>query len=290
MLPNFLVLGAQKAGTTTLARFFELHSDIHIPKKRETSFFTHPHLYSKGAWRYEAEFFGGWNGEKAVGEKTPEYLVDPDVPLRVRRTLGPALKFIVCLRSPAARAHSGYRQNLSLSRETLSFDDALMAEPARIVETTAHLLTYGYLARGFYARQIENWIKAYPDFLRQTLFIDFDDLVSDQARAFDSVADHLGVARLAVPNVAEGKPNVGGGPLGYVEGGLFRPDKVTWGGQIVNGASNALLDHAMKNDDQSSRTEKLGKDREIALNRQYFAQDIARLGTLLGRDFSKWLG
>ena len=284
MLPNFLVLGAQKAGTTTLARFFELHRSIFIPPQRETQFFIHPHLYSKGIAHYETHFFSAWSGEPVVGEKTPEYLVGQGVTSRIAAMLPHPLKFIVCLRSPAARAHAGYRQNLAMARECLSFEASLDLEPSRVARGTAYLTTFGYAARSMYAHQIRNWISAIPDFREQALFVDFDDLVERQQSVLANVAGFLGVEPLNLEApLHEGQTSTSKCPLS-VEG-----DAVFWRGRRVNSPSEGLVEFARKNAAARLTATPLSRAEEIALNRKLFHKDIKELEVYISRSFSHWL-
>ena len=88
MLPNFICVGTQKAGTTTLCRLLEHHPDVFISQPRETRFFFDEERFSRGLVNYEINYFNGWNGEKAVGEKTPEYLLFPEAPKRIHKIKG----------------------------------------------------------------------------------------------------------------------------------------------------------------------------------------------------------
>ena len=112
MLPNFLICGASKSGTTTLQEVLCTHPDIFMPKKkrangREIHFFNNDKNFAKGIEWYEKQF-EGWNGEKAIGEKTPSYLCTPCVPERIHRFL-PDVKLIFILRHPV----DTYNQSIS---------------------------------------------------------------------------------------------------------------------------------------------------------------------------------
>ena len=63
MLPNFLVVGAQKAGTTSLHYYLKEHPDVYVPEQKETKFFVNDDCYSKGLSHYEQKFYGDWSGE-----------------------------------------------------------------------------------------------------------------------------------------------------------------------------------------------------------------------------------
>jgi hypothetical protein len=84
MLPNFICVGAEKAGTTPLFRVLAQHRDVFMPRHKETHFFTHEWQWRSLAF-YEAHHFRDCRQERAVGELTPDYMRDPEVPARCIR-------------------------------------------------------------------------------------------------------------------------------------------------------------------------------------------------------------
>lgn len=106
-----MCIGAQKAGTSSLARLLEDHPDVYVSRPRETRFFIDEAQFQLGVANYELGPFLGWSGETAVGEKNPDYMLVDETPFRVRSFLGEELRLIVCLRRPIDRAHSHYRHN-----------------------------------------------------------------------------------------------------------------------------------------------------------------------------------
>ena len=283
MLPNFFILGAQKAGTTSLAKYCEMHPEIFFATPRETSFFTHPHLYSKGVASLEANFFAGWDGETAVGEKTPEYLADASVPALMRDMLGDHLKFIVCLRSPAARANSGYRQNLMLLREDESFERALALEENRIAAGPAHRLTFGYRERGLYARQIRNFQQSFPHFVTTSLFLDFQDLVTRPNMVLSQICEFLGVDFMPAELPHEGVVHLG------CQGLVEDEDSLHWQGRTIKNPSAQLQRFARGNEAARQAVTRLSHQEERHLNRELFRDDIRDLEFLLSRSFAHWL-
>jgi hypothetical protein len=132
MLPNFLVVGAEKAGTTTLARMSSCHSEVFMSDPKEPQFFS-DHNWGKGIRWYESLFTGA-EGFKAVGEASPSYTWAPesgDVPRRIAECLGP-IRYIYILRHPVERIVSHYRHALLhhwIPDET-SIEKALELKPA----------------------------------------------------------------------------------------------------------------------------------------------------------------
>jgi len=122
MLPNFLIVGAQKAGTSSMVIYLSEHPDVSVPLN-EIHFFDIDERYKKGLKWYE-KHFKKWNGQKAIGEKTPIYMYLEKVPARIAKDL-PNIKLIFMLRNPTDRAWSNYWMRVRKGREFLSFREVL---------------------------------------------------------------------------------------------------------------------------------------------------------------------
>jgi Sulfotransferase domain len=179
-LPNFLILGAQKAGTTALYAYLRRHPEIAGPAWKEVSYFDRH--FARGERWYRGHF--PLRRRPAIGEASPSYLFHPKAPERARHLL-PAARLLALLRNPVDRAYSHYQHEVALGRESLSFEDALEAEPERTrgeVERMSADPTYfshawwnhTYLARGLYVEQLERWLGAYPR--EQLLVVTTDEL------------------------------------------------------------------------------------------------------------------
>lgn len=206
MLPNFLIVGAMKSGTTTLLRHLERHPDVFVAP-RELHFFTRN--FAKGPAWYESQFERA-GGAKAVGEKTPAYtslIAFPETPRRVHGLI-PEAKLIWIFREPVARAHSQWWHAVRAGSETLQFPEALAAEAER-ARVQPNLC---YVARSSYADQIEAYLRYFP--VESMLFLLFEDLLRDQAAVARRAFDFLGVD----PDLADG-----GGSAIRANPGLGRP-------------------------------------------------------------------
>ncbi|RLF35719.1 MAG: sulfotransferase, partial [Thermoplasmata archaeon] len=106
MLPNFVIAGPPKSGTTSLLFYLERHPDVFVIN--EPHFFSRN--YEKGIEWYES-LFEKHKKEKAVGEKSPSYFFDPKVPLRIKKHI-PDVKLIFIFRDPIKRAYSEYWHNV----------------------------------------------------------------------------------------------------------------------------------------------------------------------------------
>lgn len=187
VLPNFIVPGAQKSGTTALRIYLAQHPDIYVASK-EIHFFDDDRNFSNGREWYE-KFFENWNGEKAIGEKTPEYLYDEKVPERIYKVL-PNVKLIFVLRNPVDRAYSHYWHNIRSGLETLGFEKAIEKEEERIKDPKLKKI-YSYKDRGKYVLQIKRYEKFFPK--SNMLFLLAEDLKYDRENTLQKILKFLDV-------------------------------------------------------------------------------------------------
>lgn len=158
-LPEFLIIGAQRCGTTSLYRYLAAHPSVRTATGKELQFLSLHHR--RGLRWYRGHFPVRPPGVSSF-EASPYYLFDPDVPARAAALL-PHARFVALLRDPVERAYSHYLHSRAYGVEPLSFADALDAEPARLARGghTARR-RYSYVARGRYAEQLERWYAHVP--------------------------------------------------------------------------------------------------------------------------------
>lgn len=198
MRPNFLVVGAQKAGTTSLHYYMVEHPDIYLPSQKETKFFVDDRFYNQGIGFYEKKHFSDWKGEPAVGEVDPEYMYFKKGLDRITQHFDVTeTKFIFLLRNPIDRAFSHYLMTYRRGIETLSFEDALEEEHSRILAGYQENLHFSYSQRGYYLRQIERFLDVAPR--DNMLFLLSDDLRKDREKCLSLVFSFLGVTNDFVP-------------------------------------------------------------------------------------------
>ncbi len=172
LLPEFIILGTQRGGTTSLFNYLCQHPSIVAPKHREIHFFDRN--FERGMAWYRKHFPAARRGDRAIvsGESSPYYLFHPLVAQRTAAAL-PATKLIVLLRNPVDRAYSHYHHVLKKKKETLSFEAALAAEDERLAGEDAKLRAdphyysehhhrHAYTGRGLYADQLQVWLEAFP--------------------------------------------------------------------------------------------------------------------------------
>ena len=216
-LPDFIIIGAKKAGTTSLYDFVVKHPTIAPASTKEVRYFS-GRRYNLGKLWYRSNFptdlsrrrfYKKTNQNLLSGEASPGYLFHPMVPSRMKEIL-PGVKLIVILRNPVDRAYSDYHHSLRINKETLSFEKAIELEEERCAGERERMIndldflpinyiTYSYLARGFYAGQLENWFKCYDR--KQFLILATEDLHENPQRTLDQVFDFLGVSPFQVGNL-----------------------------------------------------------------------------------------
>lgn len=195
---NFLVMGAQKSGTTALAYFLMQHPEIYMPPDKEVHFFDNDPLFrSESAVDYRA-YHNALNvppGARMVGEATPIYMYWKPAPKRIKQ-YNPSTKMIFILRNPIDRAYSHYRLQRIMRNERLAFSVALRFERIRRLRAfPGQTREYSYIDRGYYARQIKRLLQYFS--FSQMLFIKSEDLKYHHENTLHRVFDFLGVRRIS---------------------------------------------------------------------------------------------
>jgi lipopolysaccharide transport system ATP-binding protein len=202
--PTFLLIGAQRSGTTSLFHDLTRHPHVKGSRVKEVHFFDHE--YQRGLDWYRTFFppVGGRRGgvDVVVGEATPYYLFHPAVPQRVAET-APDIRLLVILRDPVDRAYSHYRKSVARRIERLSFEDALATEEGRLAGEERRLLSepgyrsfqhrhHSYVARGLYAEQLERWLLHFSR--EQLLILRAEDFFARPRDTYARTLDFLGIA------------------------------------------------------------------------------------------------
>jgi Sulfotransferase domain len=208
VLPDFLVIGAQRAGTTTLYHYLVQHPQVlGAVADKEVHFFDLG--FTGGLDAYRAAFptrnavrrAARGHARVRVGEATPYYLFHPAVPDRVASSLCD-VALIAILRDPVERAWSQYRHEVELGYERRSFEEALDLEAERLAGEEQRLLAdpaatsfthqhHSYVARGRYLEQLERWWRALP--ADRLLLVRSEDLHADPRPTFDAICSHLDI-------------------------------------------------------------------------------------------------
>jgi hypothetical protein len=189
-LPDVVIVGGQRCGTTSLYRHLAGHPLVRQPLRKEVQYLS-LHWDRGLAW-YRGHFPVAAPGSRTL-EASPYYLFHPDAPRRAAAVL-PDARFIALLREPSARAISHHAHNRRNGLETLSLDEALEAEHSRVsglrAGTRAHR-AFSYIGRGRYAEQLRRWHDAVGDRL---LVVLSEDLFDRPAMTLPAIYDFCGLA------------------------------------------------------------------------------------------------
>lgn len=212
-MPNFLVIGAGKAGTTSLDQYLKQHPQIYVSPVKEPNFFAlegeKVDFRGPGAenlinsWSvtdiesYSA-LFKDVKDEKAIGEVSPLYLYSPKAPDRIKHYI-PDVKLIAILRHPAERAYSAYLWLFGQDREKIKdFGKAIEAEESRIQSNWEWIWHYKNL--GFYNTQLKRY---YDRFDRQQIKVYlFEDLKNNGNALIEDLYDFLEVDKIYMPDTS----------------------------------------------------------------------------------------
>lgn len=212
-LPNFLLIGAAKAGTTSLYHYLGQHPEVYMSPVKEPNFLafapgetahyrgpldaerlSRPYTIDRAAYE---RLFDGVAGQRAVGEASHWYLYHPGAPARMRQIV-PEARLLAVLRNPVDRAYSTYLHLRRTGQETLpTFTAALDAEAGRIADGWA----WGhYTRRGFYHAQLQRVYAAFP--AAQVHVMLYDDLQADPLKLMQDAYRFLGVDPTFVPDLS----------------------------------------------------------------------------------------
>ena len=194
-LPDFLIGGAPRSGTTWLYRLLDRHPDVYMakPAAPEPKFFLVDELYEKGVEFYSRTWFADAGVAPLAGEKSTDYLESAVAASRIARDL-PRAKLVFVLRDPVERAYSNYLWTRMNGLETETFETALELEPQRERELPERLRftrPYSYFSRGLYADLLQPYLERFSKDAR--LVLRFEDLVAAPERLATRLHRFLGV-------------------------------------------------------------------------------------------------
>ena len=202
-LPDFLGIGTQKGGTTSLQTLLEQHPGAYLPPAKELHYFS---LYTDRGPDWYAEQFAPANPEQCCGEITPYYLFHPQAPARIQ-ALVPEARLIVLLRDPVERALSQYFHARRHGFEPLELEAALAAEAERLAGAEALLVEPGshhtshqkhsYVSRSRYELQLAAYEQRFG--AAQLLVLRSEDLFSSTERCWHAIQSFLGLDAIPLP-------------------------------------------------------------------------------------------
>ena len=214
VMPNFIIIGAQRCGTTSLYDYLCQHPQI-IPSPVKELFYFDDYYTRPDTWyrsffprkREVEKLEKGLIARVITGEASPSYFFHPYAARRIKETL-PDVKLLLVLRDPIERAYSHYNHIRRLNREPLSFEEAIEKEEERIKDDVDKLAKdenykadkrrdYSYLSRGYYARQLKEWLKYFS--LEQLLVIQSEEFYRETPKVYNEIVEFLGLNSYTLP-------------------------------------------------------------------------------------------
>lgn len=294
-LPNFLLIGAAKAGTTSLYHYLNQHPQIYMSPVKEPRFFA-PEFYHtnpnapirKGSRQdpldiqeYEALFEGATH-EIAIGEASTEYLFFPKTAHRIKRHL-PNAKLIAILRDPVERAFSAFCYQVRDNCEFLSFEQALQQETKRIQEKWRP--GWLYLTGGFYYTQLKQYFDVFDR--HQIKIYLYSDLCKNSQAVAQDIYRFLGVDDRIVPDTS--KKNIS-----VVPRNKFLHRCIQENALLKSAAKTILPEFLYQGLAQSIKTYTFKEKPALPPNLKQdlikvYRDDRLKLEELIQRDLSHWL-
>lgn len=298
-MPNFLIIGAAKAGTSSLYDYLKQHPQIYMSPVKEPRFFA-PELYTeycKDPYRDPTNkhrtspmdldeycvLFKEVSKEIAVGEASTEYLYMPKTPERIKQYI-PDVKLIAMLRDPVERAFSSFCYQLRDGCEKLTFEQALQEEEKRIMEKK-WWPGWHYKKVGFYYAQVKRY---FDTFEREQIKIYlYEDFESNSIKVIQDIFRFLNVDDTFIPSLT--RVNASGTPKSKILQHLLTRDNP------LKAVLKPLFPKQLRGKvAQGIQKQNLGP-KPILLPEirqelvQSYREDILKLQDLIQRDFTKWL-
>lgn len=292
-LPNFLIVGAAKAGTTALHKYLEQHPQIYMTPTKETNFFAFEsqEINFQGVGdealkdfsitdleTYKAQFAGVTN-EKALGEACPSYLYYPQAANRIKQYI-PQARLIVILRNPVDRAYANFLHTVRDDREPhQNFALALQDELTRIANNWEWF--WHYIQLGYYGAQLKRYYEIFaPSQIKVYLY---EDLKENPVALLQNIFCFIEVDDTFVPNMAL-RPNKSGMPKNKLFHQLLtKPNPVK---TLLKPLFTAKIRQKIQH--QNLNTPQIAPEVRQQLIDLY-RPDILKCQDLINRDLSAWL-
>lgn len=298
MLPNFLIIGAAKAGTSALYHFLNQHPQVFMAKQKELRFFSsidNPEVQGPNVYKYDYirsleeyryHFLDGASAA-AVGEASPQYLYYPKSASRIFQII-PDVKLITVLRNPIERAYSSYLHAVRDWHEPeMEFAKALQNEQIRI--KLGWPMLFHYVNAGLYANQLKPF---FSHFNRNSLkIIIYDELINSPLDTLKDLFSFLEINTSFEPNLSL-RPNISGYPKNKR---LYRFYKYLFKN---NNVFRSFLTNLIPKSTRRSVASKLihnnlskvpMDEQTRACLQEIFIKDINSLQKMIGEDLSMWV-
>jgi len=190
MFPSFFIVGAPKAGTTSLYFYLKQHPEVFFPEVKELNFFSAPDILDQGLYyktkiirkleAYEALYANAGNTQ-IRGDASVSYLLYPAVPPKIKEMV-PDARIIIMLRNPVERAYSHYLMDKRLGYVKASFEDIITQ---RSTHKFQDLYYQQYVEVGLYADQVQRYLDSFGE--KQVQIVLFEDFIKDPLTVFQKM-------------------------------------------------------------------------------------------------------
>src|SRR5690606_28580313 len=284
-IPDFFIVGAAKAGTTSLFDYLTQHPAIFVPHMKE------PHYFSDFEHRYAPKLandeeylrlFAACRDDQLAGDLSTSYLYSVNAPRRIRQ-LQPNGRIVMVLRNPMERAYSFYWYKRNQVGEPLGFEEALEAEPERIA--AGENFRFHYVESGRYCPQVERYLEVFGEEAVRIYL--FEDLVRDATGLCRDILAFLGLStdlELVTRDVFNRSGEFRSNALGHLLNARFPGKELIR--RLAPGKARRLRANLMKLNIRRPPPMR-PETREMLVER--FRDDVERLSVLLQRDLSSWL-
>ncbi len=289
-LPNFLIIGAMKSGTTALYYYLEQHPQVYMSPVKEPDFFCFEgkkEVNSTAITNIEAyrRLFNNASSELALGEASHCYLYSPEAVQRIKFYV-PEAKLIAILRNPVDRAYSHFLHMVRTGTEPLTDFALALREDGR--ESRRDRVYQDYIGRGLYYEQVKRYLDEFPR--EQIKVYLYEDLKTAPVATLQDAFGFLGVDDSFIPDVSL-KRNVSGYPKSKVLDKLLRPGPVA---HVLKLYLPTELRWRLSKVHDNLKTRNLVKPSPIQpeIRQQLidkYRVDILELQELIRRDLSNWL-
>ena len=296
-LPNFLIVGAAKSGTSSLHNYLNQHPEVFMPsynkegmKVKEPRFLIKDlvqHRLHNGVWSWEEykSLFNDVKGEISIGEATVLYLYYYKHAIdNIKKYLGENVKIIIMLRNPTDRAYSAFQHVSIGSKEHNSFEEALEIEKGRMDKESSLTPMVMYKEMGLY----HDMVRAYKENFKNVHIIFYEDFRDDTEGEIKKIFKFLGLSLSANIDFIS-RHNVGGKK--------WKNEKmkhIFMKNSLLKSALKKVIPKSLRKGVRdiliSASTDKVAPMKEntrIKLN-EFFIDDVKKLSDLLNRDLTHW--
>ncbi|MDC1452258.1 sulfotransferase domain-containing protein [Vicingaceae bacterium] len=285
-LPNFICVGAQKAGSSSLYKLLKSHPEVHLSEQKEIHYYNIEENYKKGLDYYKNFFDKGYKDQKLIGEFTPDYLQYTFVPGRIKKDLG-NVKIIIILRHPVDRAYSQFNFHKMNKHEQLDSDFELnITNEVTVLGIERRDQWYYppyYRSKSMYFEQVKRYVETFGK--ENVHLVIFEEMLKNRQQIdLKKTCQFLGITEKHEFDSNHSNPTILNFNSGYVRAMRKAKDVLLaiFPNKLINPIKESIIKKTYKN------PQKLNKQVKARIYKEYFLDDVKKLEALCGVDLSIW--